>query len=131
MSAYDQLKTALESIIPSTWKFIPFEALDDRADVVAVTMKVSKIRQLPAAPVGSLQVDWVLTLTSQYTSRETADPQLFDDLIEFVIDLDTHPDLGFLAWTEATKTVAGEALDRLAYDITVQTHANKTPDVPA
>jgi len=127
MSAYEDLKTALQVIIPDTWKFIPFETLDERADVTSVTMKVAAVRRLPAAGQGTIQVDWVLTVTSPYTSRETADPQLFDDLIEFVIDLDAHPDLAFLRWTEATKTVAGDALDRLAYDITVQTHASTSP----
>jgi hypothetical protein len=79
---------------------------------------------LPAAPVGHYRVDWVLTITTKYTSRQTADPALFDDLIDFLTALDEEPGLSWLGWTEAEKTV-GDDLERLAYDITIYTLTQK------
>lgn len=124
MSIYTTLQTAIEGILPATWKLTPWEALSDLADVTHVTMKVRSISRLPGAPLGSYQVDWVITVTSGDTSRQTADPTLFDDLIDFVLALDAEPNLSWLRWTEATKTV-GDDLERLAYDITVTTITKK------
>lgn len=125
MSAYQQMKTALEGILPQGWKLTPWEPLLDLPDVVSVTMKVRTISRLPAAPLGAYQVDWVLTITAPTTSREGTDPILFDQLIEFVGALDdTDNGLSWMGWTEATKTV-GDDLERLAYDITVRTRTNK------
>lgn len=124
-SAYDQMKAAIEGILPEGWKFTDFEPLQDLPDVTGVTMKVRTIRKLPAAPIGMFQVDWVITITSPYTSRETADPQLFDDLILFLTALDeANGGIPGLGATESTKTV-GDDLERLAYDITVQTESER------
>lgn len=126
MSAYTQLKTAIEGILPATWKLDAFEKPEGSPlpDVTAVEMKIRTVTRLPANPLGSYQIDWVVTVTSPHTSRETADPQLFDDLIAFLFALDTTEGLKWLGWTEATKTV-GADLDRLAYDITIRTHTSK------
>lgn len=120
MSAYEQVKEALEALIPGTWKFTAFEPLEDMPDVTGLTMKIREVRRHPAAPRSQYQVDWVLTITSSKTSRESADPELFDDLITFLFALDTTPGLTWLAWMGATKTV-GDDYERLAYDITLQT----------
>src|SRR4051812_24107006 len=88
MSAYADMKAAIESVLPDGWKFTAYEPLEDIPDVTGVTMKIRSVRRLPAAPNAKFQVDWVLTITSPYTSRESADPQLFDDLIEFLTALD-------------------------------------------
>lgn len=124
MSAYTQVKEALEQLIPTGWMFTGYETLDEKPDVTGLTMKVREVRRDPAAPLSQYQVDWVLTVTSSYTSWEDADPSLFDDLIDFLITLDSTPGLTWLAWTQATKTV-GDDLERLAYDITLQTHHQK------
>lgn len=125
MSAYQQMKAALEAILPEGWKLTPWEPLLDLPDVVSVTMKVRSISRLPAAPIGAYQVDWVLTITAPTVSREGTDPVLFDQLIEFITAIENPAnDLGWMGWTEATKTV-GDDLERLAYDITVRTHTNK------
>jgi hypothetical protein len=113
------MKAALETILPDGWGFTAFEPLQDLPDVTSLTMKVSEIRRHPAAPLSNYQVDWVLTITTSYTSRETADPQLFDDLINFLFALDNTRELSWLAWSEAKKVV-GDDLERLAYDITIQ-----------
>ena len=120
MSAYQQMKEALEGLIPTGWKFTAFEPLEDLPDVTGLTMKVRTVQRHPAAPRSQYQVDWVLTITSSATSRKSADPQLFDDLITFLFALDTTPGLTWLGWTEATKAV-GDDYERLAYDITIQT----------
>lgn len=126
MSAYGTLKSAIEGIIPATWKLDDYEKSESAAppDVTSVEMKIRTVTRLPAAPLGVYQIDWVLTITSPHTSRESADPTLFDDLIQFLVALDTTEGLKWLGWTEATKTV-GSDLDRLAYDITVRTHSPK------
>lgn len=124
MSAYTQVKDAIEALVPTGWKFTGYEPLEDMPDVTGLTLKVREVRRLPQAPIGHVSVDWILTITTSYTSRETADPTLFDDLIDFIVALDAEPDLSWLAWTSATKTV-GDDLERLAYDITLQTHHQK------
>lgn len=122
MSAYQTLKDAVAGVLPAGWTLIDHEPLGDLPDVTSVTLKVRTIARLPAAPLGHYRVDWILTVTSSFTSRETADPALFDDLIDFVGALDT---IGpWLGWAEATKTV-GDDLERLAYDITITTHTTK------
>lgn len=126
MSMFTTLSTALATLIPNTWTLVEFEQTESTPppDVTTVELKLRTVRRLPAAPRGNYEVEWVVTITSPYTSRETADPQLYDDLIAFLLDLDTTEGLTWLGWTEATKTV-GADLDRLAYDITVTTHAKK------
>lgn len=120
MSAYRAMKTMIEGILPDGWKFTAYEPLQDLPDVTGVTMKIRQVSRLAAAPAGVYQVDWILTVTSSATSRESADPQLFDDLLSFLSALDSDPSLGGLGWTEASKTV-GDDYERLAYDITIQT----------
>lgn len=127
MSAYSDLKTALEAVKPTGWSFTPWEPLQDMPDVTGLTMKIRSVSRLPAAPVGDYRIEWLLTITSPHPSRETADPQLFDDLLTFLAALDGAEGLTWLAWTEATKTV-GDDLERLAYDITLITHTAR--DVP-
>lgn len=128
MSAYEQLKTALEAHKPDGWAFKGFEPLEDIPDVTGITMKIRAVRPLAAAPIGALEVDWIVTITSPTPSRETADPQLFDDLIEFLAELDADEELSWLVWTEAVKVV-GDDLLRLAYDINVRIHTER--EVPA
>lgn len=128
MSAYQSMQEALETILPEGWKFTGYEPLEELPDVTGVTMKIRSVTRLPAAPVGVYRVDWVLTITSPHTSRQSADPQLFDDLLMFLAALDGSPDIPGLGWIEATKTV-GDDYERLAYDITVQTES--APDEPA
>jgi len=124
-SAYQQMRDVIAPIIPAGWKFTDFEPLEDIPDVTGVTLKVRSVRKLPAAPVGMFQVDWVITITSPYTSRQTADPQLFDDLIEFLTALDeANGGIPGLGATESTKVV-GDDLVRLAYDITVQSESER------
>lgn len=117
MSAYEMLADAVEAVIPDTWKLVRFEPLADMPDVTSVTIKIRSVSRMPGAPIGAYQVDWVLTVTSPHTSRESADPTLFDDLIDFLGELDGIG--SWLGWTEAEKTV-GDDLERLAYDITVR-----------
>lgn len=126
MSAYEDMKTAIAAVLPDGWKFYDYEPIEERPDVTSVSMKIRTVQRLAAAPMAKFQVDWVITITSPYTSRETADPQLFDDLMEFLIALDESqggiPGLGAV---EATKVVADEFEQRLAYDITVQSEAER------
>jgi hypothetical protein len=124
MSIYQGLKTAIEGILPAGWALTPYEPIAEMPDATMVTMKVRTVSRLPAAPVGHYRVDWVLTITTKYTSRQTADPALFDDLIDFLTALDEEPGLSWLGWTEAEKTV-GDDLERLAYDITIYTLTQK------
>jgi hypothetical protein len=122
MSAYQMVKDAVASVLPEGWKFTAFEPLEDMPDVTGVTMKIRTVTRLPTAPLGAFQVDWILTVTSPNPSRETADPSLYDDLIDFLGALDK---IGtWLGWVDATKTV-GDDLARLAYDITVRTLTTK------
>jgi len=121
MSVFQTVADAISGVLPDGWKFTGFEPSADLPDVTSVTLKVRSVRRLPAAPIGHLEVDWILTVTSPYPSRERADPQLFDDLLDFIAALDTIP--GWFAWTEANKTV-GDDLDRLAYDITIRTNTH-------
>ncbi len=132
MSAYTQLRTALEGVLPDGWGFDAYEKPETAGppDVTRVEMKIREVSPLPAAGLGTLRVDWVVTITSPTPSRETADPALFDDLIAFLVALDADQSLDWLVWTNASKTV-GSDLDRLAYDITIQTHHARTPDEPA
>ena len=130
MSAYAVMKAAIEGIMPDGWKFTAYEPLSDMPDVVGVTMKIRRVSRLGPAPAGLYQVDWILTITSPNTSRESADPQLFDDLLEFLTALDEAEGLGGLGWTSAEKTV-GDDYERLAYDITIQTESTReTPAEP-
>lgn len=129
MSAYEQLKTTLEGIIPSSWKFVSYEPTELAPEsfpdsVTGLTMKVRTVRRLPAAPIGAYEVEWILTVTAGTTSRPTADPTLFDDLIGFLADLDGDPSLSWLTWTQAEKAV-GDDFDRLTYDITLTIHTQK------
>lgn len=125
MSAYQTLKDVLEDITPEGWAFKGFEPLEEKPDAVTLTMKVRSVTRLPAAPLGAYQVSWVLTITSDLTSRESADPTLFDDLIDFLAVLDSDPTLHWLGWSSAEKVAAGEEFDRLAYDITLITTTKK------
>lgn len=124
MSAYTDLKEALERIIPAGWDFTPYEPTSELPDVTGLTMKIREVSRLSEAPGSAYRVDWVLTITSGLTSRESADPGLFDDLLEFLDRIDSDEAMKWLTWTSATKTV-GEDFDRLAYDITLTTLTKK------
>lgn len=124
MSAFQTVADAIEQLLPEGWNFTPFEPTSELPDVTTATLKIRNVSRLPAAPLGAYQVEWILTVTSPYPSRERADKELADDLIDFLTNLDTEPSLSWIGWTSATKTV-GDDLDRLAYDITLTTHTKK------
>lgn len=124
MSAFQTVAAAIEALLPEGWKFTPYEPLTELPDVTSATLKLRTVSRLPAAPQGSYQVEWVLTVTSPYPSRERADQQLADDLLDLLTNLDTEPGLSWIGWTTATKTV-GDDLERLAYDITLTTITQK------
>lgn len=118
MSIYGDMKTAIEGLKPAHWKFLDHEpSVDPLPDATMLTLRVRTVSRLPAAPQGAYQVTWVLTITSGYTQRQQADPQLFDDLIDFLNALDEAPDLSWLAWTGAAKGNIDDERDRLVYDI--------------
>lgn len=124
MSAYTQLKDAITGILPNGWSIKAYEPLAEVPDATTVTLKVRRVSRLPEAPMGAYRVDWILTVTSPSPSRETADPTLFDDLIDLLKAIDNAPDLEWLSWTDAKKTV-GDDEQRLAYDITIRTQTAK------
>lgn len=126
MGMFTTLSTAITAVLPATWSLVEYEQTESvpPPDVTTVEMKLRSVKRLPQTPQGHYSLEWIVTVTSPYTSRETADPQLYDDLVSFLIDLDTTAGLKWLGWSEANKTV-GADLDRLAYDITVTTHAKK------
>lgn len=129
MSAYQQMKQVLTDLLPEGWKLTDHEPILDLPDVTSVTMKIRSVEPLPAAPLGCYAIDWVLTITTPLKSRKSADPTLFDELIQFLgaIDSDDAPE--WFTWTEATKA-AGDDGERLAYDITVRHHTNRETDAP-
>lgn len=122
MSPYETVSAAIKAVLPDGWQFLAYEAPNEGApDTTSVTLKIRGVNRLPAAPIGSLLIDWVLTITTEYPDREVADPELFNDLLEFLAALDEIEP--WLAWTTAEKAL-NEA-GRLAYDITLQTQTKK------
>lgn len=118
MSIYGDMKAAVQKHAPADWKFIDHEpVVDPLPDATALTLRVRTVTRLPGAPMGGYQVTWVLTLTSGLTQRQSADPQLFDNLIDFLNALDADPDLPWLGWTAATKGNLEDEQSRLVYDI--------------
>jgi hypothetical protein len=122
MSAYETLATAIGAVLPAGWEFLEYEAPFETApDATRVTLKIATVSRLPAAPIGSYQIDWVLTITTEYPDREIAEPALYDNLIDFLLALDG---IGpWLGWTEANKAL-NEA-GRLSYDINLRTNSKK------
>lgn len=122
MTMYATVVNAIAPIVPDTWKLITWETPTDVfPDATCVTLKVREIADLPGAPMGHDQVTWVVTVTTQYTDWEQADPSLFDEVAAFRTDLKA---LG--AWAligAATKTLTED--QRLAYDIDITTHTTK------
>lgn len=118
MDPQQEMADVIRGVIPSGWALLDYEASGDRLpDKQTVTLKIRSVRRIPEAPASGWQIDWILTLMTQYTSRQTADPQLSRDLLEFLLAL-AGADIR-LKVIGADKTV-GEDDDRLAYDITVQ-----------
>lgn len=120
MSAYTTFADAVESVLPAGWQLLKFETPlgPGAVDATTVELKVRDVNRLPAAPLGQYQVDWVVTVVTEYPDREVADPALFDNLMDFLAALDG---LGpWMAWTTATKSLNEDG--RLAYEITVRTH---------
>lgn len=126
MKAYDLIVETLSGILPDGWKFTDYEpANEELPEVTLLTLKIRSMNRLPAAPLGAMQIDWVLTITSGITSRESADPALAEDVYDFLVLLDSTPGLSWLSWTNATKVTASDTYDRLAYDITLTMTTNK------
>lgn len=128
MSAYTTFADAVKSVLPDDWQLLEYETPvgAGQVDATTVELKVREVNRLPAAPIGKYQVDWVITVTTEYPDREVADPALFDDLFDFLTALDS---LGkWMGWTTATKALNEDG--RLAYDITVRMHTKPDPDQP-
>lgn len=125
MSVYQTVRNAIEALLPDGWEFTGYEPADaDLPDVTGLTLKLRTVSRLGVAPIGAYQTEWILTVTSGETSRETADPKLADDLVDFLLTLDETPNLSWLSWTSATKVI-GDDYVRLAYDITLTTTTQK------
>lgn len=125
MSIYAKVKDTIRELIPDEWELDAFEAPEGpiSPDATTVELKLRTVQRLDVAVEGAYQVDWLLTITTQYPERDVADPDLFDRLIELLYALDTTPDLEWIAWNEATKAVNEDG--RLAYDITLITYTQK------
>lgn len=125
MTMYRPVADAVAALVPAEWQFIDYEAVGTEAEINAdttqVTLKVRSIDDLPAAPLGSDVVTWVITITSEFPDRARADPDLFDQVARFRTALKT---LGTgVNVSAANKTLSPDGL--LAYDIDITTISEK------
>lgn len=118
MTPRQTLTGILTGLLPRTWRIVPDERTTDVPSKTKVTLKLSTIRPLPAAPNGAHEIEFVVTVTSRLTDMAKAEDDLDDALVTFTYVLDEAG----IAWSEARKVMDK---DRLAYDITLTLTSTK------
>lgn len=109
-----QLSDRLRPLIPKAYTLRPNATQLEQLSGRVLLVKQLRLEPSPAAPVGSLTVEFVLTLVTPLTSPQAAEDQLDDDVTEIVTALDQLDDV---TWTSAEKVTAGPSDNYLAYDI--------------
>lgn len=118
----------LEPLLPTGWKWVPYQRDVGTLSAVTVTWKQSRILPLAESPIGSLRVEGTLTVATPLTDIEKSE----EDLDQAVSDLCTAIDgIKGLAWTEANKVRVGPGDSApLGWDIDVWTTATKPTITP-
>lgn len=106
-----QLSELLGPLIPKSWTLISEQRDPGVIARTTVIVKQDRIEKLPEAPLGSLQVSFILTVLTPHEDTSRAEDALDDSVLELTTALDS---LAGTNWTSAQKVVAG---DYLGYDI--------------
>jgi non-ribosomal peptide synthetase component F len=120
MSTRDSLITYLQTVLDDTEglgriQLVKTPRAVDKLSRPALVVKTDSLEKLPAAPIGNMLGNFLLTLVSNHLDMEKAEDQL-DDLLELLLPaLFTHN----IVWTRATQVGYDE--QHIAYDIAVAT----------
>jgi len=115
------LDANLKPLLPTKWKWIPYQRDVDTLSAVTVWWKQSRITPDAAAPIGALKVEGTLTIASNLTDVTKAEEQLDQAVTDLCAAIDG---LKGLAWTEATKVLVNDQ-GSFGWDISVWTTATK------
>lgn len=117
------LGLAIRELVPAAWRVVGVERDLDELERVTVQLKLSDVRRVPEAPrSGTYWAGWTVTIATPHVDPETADPGVFDALLELVAALDGIP---WLKWSTAEKVLVS---GRYGFDITVDTLTTRDGD---
>jgi hypothetical protein len=120
MSTRDSLITYLQTVLDDTEglgrvQLVKTPRAVDKLSRPALVVKTDSLEKLPAAPIGNMLGNFLLTLVSNHLDMEKAEEQL-DELLELLLPaLFTHN----IVWTRATQVGYDE--QHIAYDIAIAT----------
>jgi hypothetical protein len=115
-SVREDLAAFLTSSLPAGWKIVSSTRNIDVSDQIIVQIKHQKMKRLQYAPIGHMEHELTITISSPMLDRDRAEDELDVGVVELVTHLDTLSSLG---WTEATKAVVDDQ-QRIGWDVTVQ-----------
>lgn len=119
------LKAALEPLLPSTWRIIPYQKNIDKPDTTVVMFKQSEIRPDPKARLTHVLIDMIATIICPLTDQARAEDELDDDVLALVFALHKSR----IAWTTATKVAW--AAGTIAYDVSLTLSARRKEQADA
>lgn len=120
-----ELRDRLRPIIPRDYKLRPNGTTLEQLSGPVLQIKQLRMRPADEQPMGSLRVEFVLTMVVPLQSAQAAEDKLDDDVTEMVTAIDR---IEWANWTLAEKVTAGPNDNYLAYDITVEVLTNFNPE---
>lgn len=131
MTARQELVTALEAVVPSTMKVMPYARDIARPSRPTVMVKVDTVRPMPEARLTHRLYSFQLVLLGPSEDTHGPGDDVLDAALEFILDaLDQGDSMATLPrWSEARRAVYGETIP--AYEIDCQAvDVMATPPTP-
>lgn len=87
----EQFLDGVVPLLPSEWKFVPYQRNLDRLSQTTLMLKQSTVKPLPTIQGAGAgwQADYILTIISPNTDPEKAETQLDDDVLTLLETLAT------------------------------------------
>lgn len=118
-TARDKLADLLKPLLPATWVIVPFARNLTRTDKTVVMLHATEIRPAPAAPMGAVEVDYVVSVTSFQTDSTEAQKELDDSVTDLTLALSGQ---SWVSFRTATPTTVS---DYFAWDVNITVISRK------
>jgi hypothetical protein len=118
-TARDALANLLGPLLPDSWVVAPYARTIERIDKTVVMLHATEIRPAPAAPGSSVEVDYVVSVTSPKTDETVAQTALDDDVTTLCLAL------GSTSWVIFRNATPTTVSSYFAWDVNITVISRK------
>lgn len=123
-SVRDYIQAQITPLLPAGWRIIPNQTIPETLSVTTVVIKHMEMERLPAAPMGALRHQLVVTVVDPSADQVKAENRLDDSVLALVTAFDELPRV---IWSGAKKVMVN---NYIGWDVSlsVDTAKKATPE---